>query len=143
MQESTTFQPNQHSKQSIYVSRLDRRVLRSLADFLCEGLRQGDLCVAALTPRHRRVLSRLLAKKGIDINKALESEQLLTLAPHTLAHMLDFDGNFDETAYEAALEEVSHLAAWEDQRVRAFGELTGFKWPKLGSRIRLFVPQNQ
>jgi hypothetical protein len=141
--EQVTFRPNQHTKRSIYTSRLNRRVLASLADFFSEGLREGDLCVAILTPRHRRALNRRLRARGIDVRNVAKVEQYLTVNARSIMPMIDFEGEFDEAAYHQAIQSIADLAAQEDQPVRAFGEVVGLKWPRLGSRLGLYVPQNE
>ena len=142
LENKNTFQPNPNLKQSIYISRLDRRLMPSLADFFAEGIKQGDLCIAIVTPRHRRVLNRRLRARGINVGKATRSDQYFTVNAKEIRRLVtDNEGDFDEVTYQEGIEHIADLAAQKGQRVRAFGEeVTGLRWPRLGG---FYVPQNE
>ena len=126
-------------RQSILISKFDKDLLMSLADFFEEGIKEGDLCVAVLTPKHLKALNKRLAANGVDYRKAAKTDQYLMLNARSLTPLIDFRNDFDEDTYRYKIECIAHLAAWKNQPVRAYGEVVGFKWPKLS----LLVPQHE
>jgi hypothetical protein len=132
---------NLNLRQSITISRADRRQLPSLAAFFEEGLKRGELCVAVLKRRHLRKLNKLLSAKGIDVESVSGAEQYFALDVNTVLSLQGDEENEDdqEASYQRQIEKIAELAAREGQRVRAFGEIAGLHLPRLG----LFVPQHE
>lgn len=122
--------PGERLRRYVYVSRLDRSLMPTLADFIGRGLKQGDLCIAILSPRHKRSVNKMLAEQGIDIKTAARNGQYLTLNAKNILSVIDFGGQFDEATYKQAIENASTLVA-DGQPVRVFGEIVGLRWPGL------------
>ena len=136
-QNTLTFQLVPRLRRFIHISRMNRQLMALLADFFAEGLMHGNLCVAILTPRHQRKLSKLLKARGVDVQAAVRQERFFALNVKDMFSMIGFSDEVDEVKYYKAIERISNRAASKKQPIRAFGEIIGLRlrWPRfrLGS----------
>ena len=107
----------------------DLALTACVADFLAEGIRAGQPCIAITTPVHRRAFTAYLKTLGIDA-ASLDAKQLLWLDAHeTLASFME--GNHPNVPLFHAmantmLEEL--IGARRYVTVRAFGEMVDVLW---------------
>lgn len=136
---TTNFPAAHNEYEGVYVSGLNKLGLQSLADMFAEGLRQGDLCLAILSPRHRRALDKQLQSRGVDIHTAISTGNYLAISNKKIATI--FDEVLDPSAYQQSLASLARQAAWERQRVRAFGEIVRPKWPLFRPKLARLLEQ--
>ena len=138
-QNTITFRLDPRLRRFIHVSRVNRQLMVLLTDFFAEGLVRGDQCVAVLTPRNQRRLYKNLISKGVDVEPAIQKEQLFLLNTRDIRLLNGLPKDLEEVEYYKAIESISTRAASDKQPVRAFGENISLRWP----RFRLYVPQNE
>lgn len=96
-----------------------------LADYVCEGLEDGDGILAVLTHAHRDTLLSMLRKRGCGVDSAIQRGRfkLLDAAQAVVTFFADGvpDGTTLGQVLGPLLDEVT--AASRNGRVRAFGEV--------------------
>src|SRR4051812_16109790 len=108
----------------------DSYLVSAVADFLAAGLRVGQPVLVIATPEHREAFTARVRAKGLDVESAIDSGQLLMLdARDTLSRFMD--GSVpDAKRFESELGEViGNLPLGATHTVaRAYGEMVDLLW---------------
>ncbi len=98
-------------------------LLRSLDDYIGEGLESGDSCIVIATEAHRTALDERLRARGLDLSTTIFRGQYVSLdAAETLSKLMDGDAISPQRFADV----VGSLVAWMadgGRRVRVFGEV--------------------
>ena len=106
----------------------DEFLLDSLADFVADGLTDGDACIVVAKGARRVGLDARLVSRGLDPAAARLREQFFTLdAAETLSRLMSGDAPEPSRFEEVVGGLVAHAARGQ-RRVRIFGEMVALLW---------------
>lgn len=100
----------------------------TLAGFIGDGLRQGDVTVVIATAAHRTSLALHLRNAGIDLDAARADGSFVVLDAATTLSRFMVDGWPDETLFRGVVDEIIGNARRHGQKMRAFGEMVALLW---------------
>jgi signal transduction histidine kinase len=108
----------------------DSYLVSAVADFLGAGLRAGQAVLTIATPEHRDAFARVLRAKGLDVDRAIDSGQLLMLdARETLStFMRGSDPDPDLFQREVGQVLTGLLQRTTHTVTRAYGEMVDLLW---------------
>lgn len=106
----------------------DAFLVESVAAFIGEGILNGSGGIIIATKSHQIELQRQFQARGIDLDEALLSGQLIFLdAEETLAKFM-VDGSPDKKTFETVIGSVVAKVGAGRDGVRAFGEMVALLW---------------
>jgi signal transduction histidine kinase len=106
----------------------DEFLLDSLADFVAEGLAEGDACIVVSKGERHEGLDARLRTRGHDPEAARLREQFFTLdAAETLSRLM-VGGAPEPARFEERVGGLIERAARGQRRVRIFGEMVALLW---------------
>jgi signal transduction histidine kinase/ActR/RegA family two-component response regulator len=106
----------------------DAFLIESLADYIGDGLKQGDGCVVVATLAHRQDLEARLIADGLDVGAAVGAGQYLALdAAETLAGFMS-GGSPQAGLFEQVVGSLVARAAEGRRGLRIFGEMVALLW---------------
>ncbi|HEX8351894.1 MAG TPA: ATP-binding protein [Pyrinomonadaceae bacterium] len=106
----------------------DEFLLDSLADYVAEGLADGDACVAVAKAARREGLDGRLLSRGLDPEAARLRGQFVTLdAAETLSEFM-VGGMPEPSRFQEVVGGLVARAAEGRRRVRVFGEMVALLW---------------
>ena len=128
--------PSEHFVQ-IYDS--DSVLLDTLADFIGDGLVEGQACIFIVTPSHRAGLDKRLRAKGINISAAKADDSYICLDAEATLKKFMVNGWPDDRLFSNLITDVIERAMRKGRRVRAFGEMVALMWAlgQCGATVRL------
>jgi len=128
--------PCEHLVQ-IYES--DDAFLDTLEGFTAAGLRAGEGVIVIATASHLDAIGSRLAANGIDVDRARESDQLITVDAEELISRLVFRGWPDDYLFKQNVTQLIARARGDGRKVRAFGEMVAILWARgqNGATVRL------
>jgi signal transduction histidine kinase len=108
----------------------DRFLAASVADFLAEGLINGEPVVVIATALHREAFSIRLKSKGLDIEHAFRIGQLMMLDARETLNGFMIEGVPDAARFKIAIGRVIETSLSSGARtvVRAYGEMVDLLW---------------
>ncbi|MGH9422278.1 MAG: MEDS domain-containing protein [Thermoanaerobaculia bacterium] len=102
----------------------------AVSDFLAAGLRSGQPVLVIATPSHRDAFAKRLKSKGLDVDRAVSSGQLVMLdARDTLSQFMS--GSVpDQERFRRALGDVlkESVSGTTHSVTRAYGEMVDLLW---------------
>lgn len=115
----------------------------AVADYLAGGLRSGQPVLAIATPEHRDAFSMRLKSKGLEVDRAKESGQLIMLdARETLASFMS--GSVpDEHRFKRVIGDVlsRSVCGTSHSVTRAYGEMVDVLWKEGNSEGAIRVEE--
>ena len=106
----------------------DDDVIAEVANYVAQGLRQGEAAVIVATRAHRNALDAGLFRHGIDSSRARESEQYHCLdAADTLSTFM-VNGEPERGRFTSVIGGLIARAAKGERHVRVFGEMVALLW---------------
>lgn len=107
---------------AVHLSAHDTDLLARLAAYVCEGLADGELCLAIATPEHIRGLRRHVELAGLS---GVAAELLVVHDAATLLPRLLREGRPDAALFAQHVGGPLRALLSAGVRVRAFGEMVG------------------
>lgn len=112
----------------VQVYERDAKLIKSVAEYVANGLWQGERAIVIVTKEHRELLEQRLRKQGVDIASALVTRQYIVAdAAETLARLMVEDmplaSRFDEVI--GTLVERSLVGG---RGLRVYGEMVAQLW---------------
>ncbi len=98
--------------------------------YLNAGLEAGARAVVIATREHRDAFASVLETLGVDVRRAQERGNLLSLDAEEYLERLLVDGNIDLEAFQHAVGEVIRRAADGGRHLRVYGELVDLLWDR-------------
>jgi hypothetical protein len=123
----------------VQVYESDSAFMDTLADFIGNGLIQGEASIVIATPQHRLELDKRLKVMGIDVQVAQSQGQFISIdAEETLESFL-INGWPDDRRFNAFITGLLQAASRDGKKVRAFGEMVALMWAQghCGATVRL------
>jgi hypothetical protein len=108
----------------------DTALLDALADFIGDGLVEGQAGVVILTPPHCVGLDKRLKAMGIDIAAAKATDAYICVDADEMLERFMVGGWPDEARFTAAITEILQRATRHGRKVRAFGEMVALMWAR-------------
>jgi hypothetical protein len=106
----------------------DGELADSVASYLAEGLRTGEVGITIATERHRRAIAREAARHGVDLKAAAADGTYVSLdAADTLARFTR-DGSLDAGLFDEVIGGLIREHRHSGRSVRAFGEMVDLLW---------------
>jgi hypothetical protein len=119
----------------------DEHLLDSLAEYVADGLWQGERVIVIATGEHRAALDERLRANGLDVASAIITRQYLAAdAEQTLAGFM-VDGKPDAIRFHDTVGPILQSAARGNRAVRAFGEMVALLWARGDRSAALTVEQ--
>lgn len=106
----------------------DDVLLRSLHEYVYEGLKGGDICIVVATRSHLEKLDRQLAISGVNTELAYRSCQYVPLSAVDTLGSLMAAGRPDRQLFFDKVGVEVRRAAESGRPIRAFGEMVGLLW---------------
>jgi len=101
----------------------DSSLIKSVSQYIFEGLKQGEVCVSIATRAHREAFVQALSVLGLDVVNNGYGHQYYQLdASETLALLMDGE-TVDESRFNEIVVGLITRASSNGRRVRAFGEM--------------------
>jgi anti-sigma regulatory factor (Ser/Thr protein kinase) len=108
--------------------REDAELFETVATFLADGIRNGDVSIVIATEPHLRGFDSALMAAGIDPVAAREDGRLVPLDAQTTLARVIRNGRLDRDAFSATVGSVMHRAAETRRPIRVFGEMVSLLW---------------
>jgi hypothetical protein len=118
----------------------DASLVASVARFVTHGLRAGDGVIAITTEAHGAAIVARLTDEGVDVNGALERDQLRLLDAEATLEALSVAGMPERARMDAVIRPViARTRAAGYASVRAFGEMVDLLYHRgrLSAAVRL------
>jgi hypothetical protein len=116
------------SEHLVQIYERDEVFLDTLEGFAGGGLRAGDAVIIIATRAHRDALRARLDAQGLDVERAIATDEYIALdAEETLAQFM-VGGWPDDARFEAMVAGLLMRAQAHRRRVRAFGEMVALLW---------------
>ena len=122
----------------------EETLFETVSEFLSEGLLLGQAAIVIAVEGHRDAMRFALASRGVDVNSALRTGQLVLLDAHEMLATFMRDGMPDEALFRqhigGAIENM--LVASTHSRMRAFGEMVDILWREGNSRAAIRLEEH-
>lgn len=117
----------------------DTLFLRTLEEFVADGLLAGESVVVIATAEHLSVLQRNLLKRSADVSAAMNGALYLALDADAMLSVFMVNGWPDDELFHSFVAGLLRRATSQGRRVRAFGEMVAILWAKghFGATVRL------
>jgi hypothetical protein len=117
----------------------ERFLYESVADFVAQGLDQGEPAVLVCTEAHQRAFVRTLELKIPELRKVVMSGLLRFIDARAMLSLFMRDGMPDEVLVKQHVGEALALAGGRapGKRIRAFGEMVDLLWRDGNSRAAI------
>ena len=117
----------------------DGVLLRSLTEFVADGLWSSERVIVIATPAHRAQLQQRLRSFGVDVISSIVRRQLVLCdAEEALARFM-VEGEPDGALFDTFVGGLVRQAAQDARGLRAFGEMVALLWTagNRGGALRL------
>jgi hypothetical protein len=102
--------------------------ISSLSGYVGSGIRLGECAIVIATKEHISELVLRLKEDGLDVDKLVRDDQLITLdASETLSRFM-VDNWPDEELFIKTITSVINRGVCKKRKVRAFGEMVALLW---------------
>ncbi len=114
-------------------------LLRSLSEYVDNGLSSGDACIIVASEPHRVALEQILKLKGHDLLSASGAGLYIPLDAAETLSKFTVQGIPDGDLFQRVIGPIIDLAAEGNRRVRIYGEMVALLWSekKFDAAIRL------
>jgi signal transduction histidine kinase/ActR/RegA family two-component response regulator len=106
----------------------DASLVRSVADFIGDGLRSGDAGIVIATSAHREGLEAEWRSRGVDVDRARDRGQYVALDADEILSSFASDGWPDARRFASTVGRTIAAAKRRHPGVRAFGEMVALLW---------------
>jgi signal transduction histidine kinase/ActR/RegA family two-component response regulator len=123
----------------------DASLVRTVADFIADGLHAGHAGILLATKPHRESAARQLTARGLDLPRLSREGRYLALDAECLLSDLMHEGMPDEEKFQNLIGGVIEKAGMRCPSVRVFGELASLLWGggNMAAAVRLEQLWNQ
>ena len=123
----------------------DEIFMRSLENFVHEGLKQGEGIILIATVAHLEALEKRLSTHGFNTAKLIGDHQLITFDAEAAISEFVVNGWPDEDLFRVFISSLLAKARRNPGRIRAFGEIVALLWARglNGATVRLEHLWNQ
>ena len=102
--------------------------ISSLAGYVSSGIRLGECAIVIATKEHLIELVSRLNADGLDVDRLIGDDQLITLdAAETLSRFM-VNNWPDEKLFNDTISSVINRGTCKQRKVRAFGEMVALLW---------------
>ncbi|HEV7175991.1 MAG TPA: MEDS domain-containing protein [Solirubrobacteraceae bacterium] len=108
--------------------REDAELFDTVATFLADGIRAGDVSIVIATEPHLRGFDSALVAAGLDPVAARADGLLVSLDADVALARVIRNGRLDRAAFASAMDNVMQRAADSRRPVRMFGEMVSLLW---------------
>lgn len=101
----------------------DDVLIETMAGFVETGINLGDCCVVFVTLPHMEMLNKTLKRRGIDLDKAIDDSQYISVDAEEMLSRFIVNGVLDEELFHPAMAPVFDQCRNSKRLVRASGEM--------------------
>ncbi len=106
----------------------DSIFLDALAGFVGGGINAGECCIVIATDNHLAALETRLTGYGIHIHDLVAENRYLPINAEEMLSKFMINGWPDEELFNTTVSELIHKGAFDNRRIRAFGEMVAILW---------------
>jgi len=117
----------------------DAVLIDSLAGFIDDGVKSGDITIIVATPSHIAMLDEKLGQLGMNVDDLISENFYVPLDAEETLESFMIDDWPDAPLFFLTISELMSSIKQEGRRVRAFGEMVALLWERgqKGATIQL------
>ena len=106
----------------------DADLTESLGEYICTGLKNGELCIVITTYQHIRQLDQELAQRGIDALAARTQGRLIAADAAETLTSITVDGMPRRDRFMKVIGGLMEQTSRQGLPIRAYGEMVALLW---------------
>lgn len=108
--------------------RHDEELIRLVGDYLMRAHGSMAMAVVAATPHHIAAFDAELSARGVDIRKAREAGDIVTIDAEEMSTALTWEAGTDSLVLDASIGSTIRRAVSAGREVRVYGEIVSVLW---------------